>query len=1093
MGVNSLGWSVISDARILGMGVRIFPEGVVNLGQGEKELSKNAQRTQHRQQRRQLFRRKLRKQQLLKVLRQHGMAPGPEGFDKWVKVNPYDLRKNALHEKLSLLEIGRLLYHMNQRRGFQSNSRSVSKEDSTIFVTTEGVPGIKDTRAAIEAHPDETLGAMMNDLPADEPKRGRRTERAMYVAEFEKIWEEQAKHHDELTDELRQRIGGRKLDGYRDDGVLFFQRKLRSQKHTLGKCTFEPGKAKAPKSCLPFQYFRIHQFLNSVACNDEPLNDEERTRAVEYLLLKSKCTFKSLRRLWKKTDDAYRFNYLDKDRVTGSPTVAQLAHKEVFGKDWFKLSAHDQEQIWHIVHSFDNKDKLRVYATEKWKFTQQQADYLVDKVHFEPGYASLSRKAIGRILPWLEQGHVYSEAVTLAGVTKVLGKRWEALSEAERYTHTSAIQAISAKGEAGGYLQLLKNYLIEQFGVDESAPKGLYHHSAAVGEQQLLAAIPVDAATDRRIQDLRNPIVSRGLFELRKVVNALTERFGPFDQIRVELGRDLKRNKEQRLEVRRRQKDNERRNDEAVAELRKLNVRPSHETILKYKLWLECQRTCPYTGREIGAEDLFSHRVEIEHIIPWSRSLNDSFNNKTLCFADENARKGKRTPYEYYTEVGNWEEVKARALRLFHSSPDHPNRYRKFKQFVTKELPDDFISRQLNDTRYMSREAKKFLGMICRDVRVSPGQLTAKLRHLWGLNSLISSDDREKDRTDHRHHAVDALVVACTKERHLQQATKFNRYATTADNDAFPMPWVGFRSEAADHVAGILVSYYQNTQLLSTRTVVTRKKDKVYRNKGQAARAQLHKETVYGKRIHPILQESGYHHRKSLLDIKKQAHVDKIVDGTIQELIRARLRALGVDTSDKYDVPKGALVYRDETTKALRTHIFLPNKKGDPMPVFKVRLREVFNQALPLKPTINQHVNPSNNEHALVYVDKHGKWQTQTIKFLTAVQRLQGGEPIVQLPEDGEEIVTVLRIGDMYLLGCPVPEEQIEQTEPEVLSDYLYRIRSISDGDFEFWHHLAATKNFKSQLTRVNSMKKLAELRSIKVRLSRTGEIKLNV
>lgn len=209
----------------------------------------------------------------------------------------------------------------------------------------------------------------------------------------------------------------------------------------------------------------------------------------------------------------------------------------------------------------------------------------------------------------------------------------------------------------------------------------------------------------------------------------------------------------------------------------------------------------------IPVHKLFSGEVQIEHIHPWSRSLNDSFMNKTLCWANENRNKGDRTPFEFYgIDEANWLTIKERALKLFSDTKEYPKAYQKFKRFVQQKFDDDFTTRQLNDTRYISKEAKNYLKQICEKVTVSPGQMTATLRHFWGLNSVLN-EENEKTREDHRHHAIDALVMACGKTRYLQELSKWNRYDRQPVSSNFPLPWDSFRFNAERAVDSILVSH----------------------------------------------------------------------------------------------------------------------------------------------------------------------------------------------------------------------------------------------------------------------------------------------
>lgn len=260
------------------------------------------------------------------------------------------------------------------------------------------------------------------------------------------------------------------------------------------------------------------------------------------------------------------------------------------------------------------------------------------------------------------------------------------------------------------------------------------------------------------------------------MVNELIDEFGKIDEIKVEMARDLKASKSQRNTIRTEQKRLERENDRVKAKIEEAGQRVTHESLLKYKLWEECKQTCPYTGAVIPVHKLFTGEIQIEHIHPWSLSLNDSFSNKTLCYADENRLKGDKTPFEFYgNDESNWTMIKERALKLFSDTKEYPKAYQKFKRFVQIKFDDDFTSRQLNDTRYISKEAKNYLTQICNKVTVAPGQMTANLRQKWGLNYILNEQDGEKTREDHRHHAIDALVMALSKVSYLQELSKWNR------------------------------------------------------------------------------------------------------------------------------------------------------------------------------------------------------------------------------------------------------------------------------------------------------------------------------
>lgn len=1114
LGTNSIGWALIDTTRkkILGMGSRIFQEGVVNLGEGEgRETSRNANRTGARSTRRQFYRRRLRKRYLLRELAKNKLCPvdhsliknwnGKEIFSneqlqEWFQLNPYELRHKALHEKISLQELGRIFYHMMQRRGFLSNSRSASadtNEKSVIFQGDAkiGKIGISDTSEKIQQH--KTLGSYLHTIVPKEKKpyiaelervRNRYTTRQMYIDEFELLWEAQQKHHTTLTNELKTLLGGRKKDGYTKDGVLFHQRPLRSQKHLIGFCSFEPTKRKCPISYMPFELFRIYQWVNTLSCDfngeKQQITEEERAKIVALLLSKEKVNFKAIRKILGKLDGGYQFNYKDDDVIIGSHTISHLSNKKFFGKDWFDFSEKEQEDIWHVLSFFDDRDKLKEYALKNWGFNDEKA-LQISKFNLKEGYSNLSRKAILMILPFLQQGFGYDIAVGLAGVKNVLGDHWP---KHEQFLLDNVPEIVRSNLK-GGYIEPLKDVLRHEFSLTEKQLKKLYHHSSAIETTRILKRLPVSPNADKEIQNIKNPVVITALFEIRKLVNELISTYGKPDEIKVELARDLKASKSSRLETRRNQKRLERENDRIKKELEKLNQRITHTSLLKYKLWEECNHTCPFKDKTIPINQLFSGEVQIEHIFPWSRSLNDSFQNKTLCFADENLAKGNRTPYEFYSKQGEqkWEAVKRAALRCFKNKAGYPKAYEKFKHFVRKKHDDDFVSRQLNDTRYISKEAKNYLSKICTSVQVAPGQMTANLRHHWGLNSILN-DDNTKSRDDHRHHAVDALVMACTNRFHLQELSKWNRYNRNYDLKDFSMPWENFRQDAEVSVEQILVSHKKQKNIVTVRSHKTKKNGITYTNSGIAARGQLHKESVYGKRTAPYA-DPGYHIRKPIENLTTEKHLDKIVDKTIRTLVLKRIHELG--GFEKGKIPEGTFYTTDENGQK-QAQIFLPNKNGAPVPIKKIRIKENIGGAEQLKDNTNQYVNPRNNHHVLIYKDFDDNLKESVVTFWTVVERKRQNTPAIQFPEDGKEIVTTLQINDMFLLGLNHNDIDWKSPNYDLLKNHLYRVQKVSSKDYNFRKAKASTINKKDEAIRM-SISSFFSYSPLKVKINRIGFI----
>lgn len=1119
LGTNSIGWAVVDDAsnKILGMGSRIFPEGVVNLGEGEgRETSKNASRTNARGVRRQFFRRRLRKRYLLRELAKNGLCPidytlvkdwnGKEIFKNkelqdWFQLNPYALRTKAINKKISLEELGRVFYHMIQRRGFQSNSRSAgtdNNEKSVIFKGDSKVEkiGISETLESIKT--TKTLGSYLHSIYPKENTpfsgeleriRNRYTTRKMYIEEFECIWEQQKQYHSKLTKELKTIFGGRKKDGYSEDGVLFHQRPLRSQKHLVGYCSFEPKKTKCQISSISFELFRIYQWVNTVEYNSTKLTKEEREKVIQLLLSKDKkFDFKHVKKIINKSDGFYQFNYKDDDKILGTYTISNLSNKKFFGKKWFDFTEKEQEDIWHVLSFFEDRNKLKQYAIEKWDFNEDKA-IKISKFNLKDGYSNLSRKAINNILPFLKLGFTYDIAVGLGGVKNAMSEKWK---NSQQFILDN-VPSIIRSNLKSGYIEPLKKMLIYEFKLSDKQLKKLYHHSSAIETSKLLDTLPVNSEADKEIQRIKNPVVITALFEIRRLVNEVIDEYGKLDEIKVELARDLKISKTKRNDIRKEQKRLERENDRIKVELDFIGQRPNHENLLKYKLWEECNKRCPYTGKNIEVNELFGGKIQIEHIYPWSRSLNDSYMNKTLCYVDENNAKGNLTPYEFYSKQGEqrWNEIKLQALSCFKNKLNYPNAYAKFKQFVKQKHDSDFISRQLNDTRYISKEAKNYLSKICNNVLVAPGQMTANLRHKWGLNTILNKDDNTKTRDDHRHHAIDALVMACSTRKHLQELSKWNRYNRNYDLSEFTMPWNTFREDAEKSINKILVSHKKNNNLLTIRTHTVTKNGIKYTNLGIAARGQLHKETVYGKRTAPN-GIKAYHVRKPIESLVTKKHIDKIVDDAIRILILKRIDDLGGFIKGK--IPDGTFFIADENGKK-QSQLFLPNKNGKPVPIKKVRIKENIGGAEQLKSNINQHVNPRSNHHVIIYKDFTGDLRENIVTFWTAVERKRQKQSVFQLPEDGEEVVATLQINDMFLLGLKEGKIDWNNVDYGLLKKRLYRVQKLSSKFYEF-RLVSESKlenNFNPYYYRIQSFGSgktgWLTFNPIKVKISSTGKI----
>ena len=536
LGTNSIGWAIIEQEdgvkKLAAAGSVIFPEGVARVKGNETPAA--AERTQSRSTRRLYFRRRMRKQRLLHTLITNGMCPlsaeglknwkakdrypMEDGFIAWFKMNPYELRAKGLQEKLAPMELGRVLYHLTQRRGFQSNRKGGDQGDQESFndgLEDKGIAGYNDTKELIAKY--GTLGNAGAVLGKDHIAiRKRYFKRGDLITEFTLLWDAQKVFHPALTDKLKAEIGDGK------SGDIFFQRPLKGKKGDVGRCTLEPGKQRAPISSIQAELFGVLQTINNIKVDGKNLDEKGRNALLPVFFRRSESTFPigDIRGPLKKAGFTGTLNYEkweirakkeEKEvKLTGGKTIAHLAFLwkadvlsivEAFGAmtEAGQAERKKWEDRWSVIYNAvdwadiserkakgeyvkregsvrDQRD-LKEYATTVWGFDEEQLKTL-DKFDPKQGYHSLSTRALGRILPYLYQGIPYHYAVLYANlptVFKVVHKsadgktvtsiddRWGKMTEAER----EAVRA-GVREQVHGHRQynvemLLQNGLIRHY------------------------------------------------------------------------------------------------------------------------------------------------------------------------------------------------------------------------------------------------------------------------------------------------------------------------------------------------------------------------------------------------------------------------------------------------------------------------------------------------------------------------------------------------------------------------------------------------------------------------------------------------------
>jgi len=691
LGSNSIGWCSIDEEKkqVISAGVNIFPQGVATSPQGTEE-SKNASRRTARQSRRQYERRKQRKNKLLTVLQGANIFPKEDNaLEAFFKIEPYVLRQRGLSQELQDIEFCRVLYHINQRRGFKSSRKRGKESEGPVKIQTT------ELQKNVDEGGFRTLGEYLSSLnPIEQLIRGRYILRSMIEQEFELLWTEQRKYHEYLTDDLKKNV--------RD--AIFYQRPLKSMAGLIGPCSLEKSKRRCRKDSLEFQRYRILEQVNRMRfisphtgqeialCKDsETCNEhvqELRRRLIDKLNEKEELKWDKVKKLLELPENTTINLELSGDsKLIGNRT--EVKYVKIFGKSWHEFTEDEKDKIHQIVTFASDPEWLCQYAITKWGLSVNEAKKLA-AFEFEDGYAGFSKKAIRKLLPYLEEGWSLAAAKSRAGYGEQEGKN---VSE------------------------LLKG--------------------------------------------IRNPIVEKTLYETLKLLHSYKVAHGEPGLIRIELARNLKQPSIRRMKALKDNRNRQKENDLIRAKLEEMQIKPTGDAVLRYRLWEECRNICPYTGKQISIESLFSSSPEfqVEHIIPYSRCLDDSYINKTLCHITENnIKKGDKTPFEAYSGTVKYDEI----LQRIKSLP-----YNKQKKFTLQEIEQGFINRQLNDTAYVSRHARTVFEAQGYKVQVTAGQATSILRHLWGMNTLLGTGNKPavKNRDDHRHHAVDAAVVALTESK----------------------------------------------------------------------------------------------------------------------------------------------------------------------------------------------------------------------------------------------------------------------------------------------------------------------------------------
>lgn len=930
IGIGSVGWAVLRNQpngepdRIQDLGVRIFDKAE----QPKTGASLAAPRRDARSARRRLRRHRHRLERIRYLMEQRGMMSVSDiqamyaagGFQK----SPYQLRAEALDHPLSKEEAVRVLIHLAQRRGYKSNSTAEAAKDEKE--TGKVKTAIEENRRCMAEYGYRTVGEMMyrDERFWQKHPDGTRYHQTRNKAEDYRFTVERAA----IVDEVRQIFAAQRRLGVvwmDEDMETAYLSVLESQRsfdegpggdspfsggigERVGACTFEPDEKRAAKATYTFEYFKLLQDLNRMRLTGmgmppEPLDDEQREVLKSAALRSASLSYGQIRKKLNLDDDVF-FNNLYYGEKTKEEAEKrkwpqmQSYHKlrtalDKVGKGAIGTLTEEQLNAVATILTECKSDAKRIAALREAGIPPQFDEALLP-LSFSK-YGSLSVRAMQKLIPLLEEGLRYDEACT-----RVYGD----------------------------------------------------HRGLRSGQRTNRLSL-------KDMEEITNPVVRRAVSQTIKVINAVVRTYGPPDVVRIELAREMSRTFDERRKMEKRQDDNRAANERAKDQISE--YKGDYATgldIVKFKLYREQDGVCLYSGQNLDIARLFEPGyADVDHIIPYSRCFDDSYQNKVLVLASENRQKGNRLPYEYFgQDEARWHGYEVRVENLIHN---YRKRQKLLKRRLTEEESTGFIDRNLKDTQYITRTVynliRNHLAFAESAYRKKPvqavnGAVTAMLRGRWGVQKIREDGDL--------HHCLDAAVIAATTPGLVQRLTAYNKHRETwerppagyvdpatgelielpqeARRDPFPKPWERFRQELEARLDPIDPRH--QIDLLKLETYESDEEIKpvfVSRMPNHKVTGAAHAETIRSSK-----GGDGFTVTKTPLTNLKlnkfgeiEGYYNPASDTLLYDALLARLKDFGGD---------GA--------KAFAQPFYKPKKDGSPGPrVDKVKIREKATVGLPVR------------------------------------------------------------------------------------------------------------------------------------------------
>ena len=726
MGITSVGFSTMmldekdEPCRILRMGSRIF-EAAENPKDGS---SLAAPRRENRSMRRRLRRKRHRKERISALLINYGIMTS-EQIDNIYDSNKqlsdiYQVRAEALDRCLDTEEFVRLLIHLSQRRGFKSNRKVDAQEKKSE--AGKLLNAVSTNHQLMLEKGYRTIGEMLfKDEKFSEYKRNKADDysntfaRSEYEDEIKAVFRAQQElGNPNATDKLMEDyltiyLSQRSFDEGPGGDSPYGGNQIEKM---IGKCTLEENEKRAAKATFSFEYFNLLSKVNSIkiVCDGEKrsLNVDERQYVIQLALAKNAITYASIRKeLHLLENEFFNISYSKTDKpveeIEKKTKFAYLTSyhvfKKAYGSVYLQWNTDKKNRLAYALTAYKNDSSIIAYLTENG-FDKAETDIALTLPTFTK-WGNLSEKALNKIIPYLEQGMLYHEACTAAGYN---------------------------------------------FRADDT-DKRMY--------------LPAHEKEAPELEDIKNPVVRRAVSQTIKVVNALIRERGESPCfVNIELARELSKNKADRNKIEKSQKENQANNERIMERLRTEFglLSPTGQDLIKLKLWEEQGGECPYSLKHIQIERLFEPGyTDIDHIIPYSLSFDDTYNNKVLVMSSENRQKSNRIPMQYL------EGKRRDEFRVWVEKSDLRNRKKQnlLKEVLTDDDLSGFKKRNLQDTQYLSsfmlKYLKKYLALSPNStgrkntIQAVSGSVTAYMRKRWGIQKIRENGDT--------HHAVDAVVI----------------------------------------------------------------------------------------------------------------------------------------------------------------------------------------------------------------------------------------------------------------------------------------------------------------------------------------------